>query len=162
MSLPVIAADDGLVVIDPDTAELTSVHNASDRALANAAQRIAELDKSVLSTKRTIAAELRERHGVGTVQAGGYGFLVVEGTAWPAGATQAALDRLVDDGHIGEADAKRCMPSKPKPDARALKALAGRLALSDADAHRILTAACTTSPASVRDVREVAVTVVQP
>ncbi len=156
--LPVLYDDDGaLAVVDPDTGEWLAVRHASDRALAHAASLIAELDSQTLDVKRTVAAELRTRHGVGKVHAGGYEFTVAESQTWPAGPTSDALSQLVDDGLISEADAARAMPSRPRPDARQLKALAGRLAVTDPDAARVLVAACTVSPASVRSVQSLSV-----
>ncbi len=156
--LPVLHDDDGsLAVADPDTGEWLPVRRATDRALAHAARLIAELDRQTLEAKRTIAAELRSRHGVGKVHAGGHEFTVAESQSWPAGPTLDALDRLVAAEQITDADAQRCMPVKPRPDARSLKALAGRLAVSDPDAARVLADACTVSPASLRDVQPSAV-----
>ncbi len=156
--LPVLYDDDGaLAIVDPDTGEWLPVRHASDRALAHAAAQIAELDRETLDAKRTVAAELRTRHGVGKANAGGYEFTIAESQTWPAGPTQDALARLVGDGLISEADAARAMPSRPRPDVRQLKALAGRLAVTDPDAARVLVEACTVSPASVRSVQAAAV-----
>lgn len=151
--LPVVLDATELAVIDPDTGESLAVRDASDRALVHAAHEVAELDRQLLEAKRTLAAELRHRHGVGVTRAGGYLFTVGEQRSWPAGRTRDALRRLVDDGHIEQADADRAMPSKPKPDSRALNALAGRLATSNPDAARVLAEACTTSPPAVKDIR---------
>ena len=136
MTLPVLRDGlDEVAVIDPDTGELAPLRDATDRALVNAARLLAEHDRGVLDFKRALAHELRVRHGVGKAEAGGYGFTVTESTSWPLGAVTAALERLVADGVIG------------------------RLMVSDPDAARLLAAVCTTSPPSVREVREVAVTV---
>lgn len=152
MTLPVIQTEGDLAVVDPDTGLVTTLRDASDRALAYAADRVAHLDRDILAAKRALAAELRDRHGVGQVHAGGYGFKIAESQSWPVGATKDALERLVADGKVSEADARRAMPDKPKPDTRALKALIGRLTVSDPEAARLLADACTTSPPSVRDV----------
>lgn len=152
MSLPVLAAAGNHQVAEPDTGELVDLRDASDRALAAAAERVSELDRDLLAAKRALAAELRDRHGVGATHAGGFVFTITESQSWPQGATQAALDELVRAGWISEADRERAMPSKPKPDARALKALAGRLAVSNPEAAAVLAGACTVSPPSLRDV----------
>ena len=157
-NLPIVHDDLGqLAVIDPDTGEVLPVTAASDRALISAARQVAEADALLLDAKRTLARELRDRYSVGTVHAGGYRFTITESTSWPAGPTRDALAELVGSGAISQADADRAMPSKPKPDARALKALAGRLAVSNPDAARVLAEACTVSPASVRDIHAEAV-----
>jgi len=148
---------DELAVIDPDTGELAPLRDASDRALAHAAQKLAEHDSEVYAMKRALAHELRSRHGVGKATAGGYGFTVAESQSWPVGATQDALRALVAAGVITQGDAHRAMPVKPKPDARQLKALIGRLTVSDPEAARVLAGACSVSPPSVRDVHVVAV-----
>lgn len=157
MTLPVLAAAGNHQVADPDTGELLDLRDASDHALAAAAQRVAELDRELFEAKRALAAELRDRHGVGATHAGGFAFTISESQSWPQGATQQALDELVRAGWISEADRERAMPSKPKPDTRALKALAGRLVVSNPDAAKVLADACTVSPPSVRDVRAEAV-----
>lgn len=158
MSLPVVQSDDdGLGVVDPDTGEIAPVRDASDRALANAAARIRELDQSLYQMKQTIAVELCERHGVGTVNTGGYAFKVAQSQSWPAGSTQAALDALQRRGVLTGGDVDRALPSKPRPDSRALKALIGRLTVSDPEAARLLADVCTVSAPSIRDVRLVAV-----
>ena len=158
MSLPIVwMDDDDLGVVDPDTGVMTFLSEASDRALAHAADLLAQHDADVLSMKRAVAHELRERYGVGKAEAGGYELRVTESTSWPLGAVTSALERLVADGSIGDADVRRCVPCKPKPDVVQLRALLGRLLVSDPDAARVLAAAATTSPPSVRDVREVAV-----
>jgi hypothetical protein len=156
--LPVIVDGVGeLGVFDADTGEVTSIRDASDRSLAHAAKQIAEYDYFILSCKRALAHELRSRHGVGKATAGGYGFTVAESQSWPVGATQDALRALVAAGVITQGDAHRAMPVKPKPDARQLKALIGRLTVSDPEAARVLAGACSVSPPSVRDVHVVAV-----
>ena len=160
MTLPVLRDGlDEVAVIDPDTGELAPLRDATDRALVNAARLLAEHDRDVLDFKRALARELRVRHGVGKAAAAGYDFTVTESQSWPAGATRDALRGLVEAGVIAQGDADRAMPSKPRPDARQLKSLLGRLMVSDPDAARLLAAACTTSPPSVREVREVAVDV---
>lgn len=156
MSLPVIFDRGGnLAIPDQDTGELVSLREASDRALLTVAEEIAELDRQTLEAKRALAAELRERHGVGTAHAAGFGFKVAESTSWPEGKVRDTLNTLVNEGRVSEADAERCW--KSKPDATQLKALAGRLTLSDPEAARMLAQACTTSPPSVRDVKREAV-----
>lgn len=151
--LPVIHRDDRLLVADPDTGELLPLAAASDRALAAAAEQAQRLDRDLLDCRRALAAELRARHGVGRARAGGYRFEVTQSTSWPARATTDTLARLVADGVIGQADADRCMPARPRPDARQLKALIGRLTVTDPDAARTLAATATVSPPSVRDVQ---------
>jgi hypothetical protein len=157
MTLPVLAGDTGLLVIDPQSGEALPARDASDHAILHAAEKVGELDRQIYEAKRVLAAELRQRYGVGSSSAGGYRFTVAESQSWPLKATTDALDRLVADGRISEADAQRAMPSKPKPDTRALKALAGRLAVSDPDAAKVLAEACTVSPASIRDLHNEAV-----
>lgn len=157
-NLPVLISDlADPCVADPDTGEFVPVKDASDRALATAAEQVARIDQQVWAAKRVLAAELRQRHGVGRSHAGGYSFTVAESVSWPVGATSEALEQLVADDKITAGDADRCMPLRPKPDARQLKALAGRLAVSDTDAARALAGACTTSPPSVREVEPEAV-----
>jgi hypothetical protein len=155
--LPVLHTDGDLAVVDPDTGEALPVRQSSDRALAHAAEQIAALDRDLRQARLALAAELRHRYGVGTSHAGGYEFKVVEVQSWPAGPTEQALSRLIAEGRITEADARRAMPPKPKPDATQLKALAGRLAVGDPAAAKILAGACTTSPPSLRDVRREAI-----
>lgn len=144
-------------VINQETGEVLALRDAPDRVLLEAAARVAELDRELLAAKRALAAELRKRHGVGATRAAGYRFTVAESTSWPVKATADALHDLAASGAIGEGDVLRCLPEKPKPDARALKALAGRLAVSDPDAARILAGACTVSPPSLRDITEDAI-----
>ena len=153
-ALPAILSDQ---VVDPDTGELVALRDASDRALAVAAEQIVALDAELFARKRMLAAELRDRHGVGRVNAGGYRFTIIESESWPKSATAAALEELVRVGAITHADADRAMPAKPTPDARALKALAGRLAVRSPEAARILARACTVSPPSVREITPTAV-----
>lgn len=157
MSLPVRFTAGDLAVVEPDTGEVLPIRNASDRALADAALRVAELDRDLLAAKRALAAELRQRHGVGAAHAGGYAFTVAESRSWPVRATADALDRLARTGRIAEADVLRAMPSKPRPDSRQLKSLLERLMMSDPDAARILADACTVSPPSLRDIQPEAV-----
>jgi hypothetical protein len=155
VNLPAVATTTGYAVADPDTGEMINLADASDRALASAAAQVARLDQELLTAKRALAAELRERHGIGRVHAGGYGFRVAESTSWPLGPTQDALARLVHEGWITAGEALRCLPERPKPDARQLNALAVRLARSNPDAARVLSEACTVSPPSVRDLEPV-------
>lgn len=158
MSLPILLDDAvGLTVSDPTTGEFLPVQRASDHALLNAVRRVAELDSELLQAKRTLAAELRDRYGAGASEAGGFAFTIAESQTWPVGPVKAALADLLASSTITEADAERCMPSKPKPDGRQMKALIGRLTVSDPEAARVLAEACTVSPPSVRDVRAVAV-----
>lgn len=152
MTLPAIFDDNGLLIADPQTGEMIAVREASDRTLAAAAQEITRLDKQVYEARRAIAAELRERYGVGRAHAAGYGFTVSESRSWPVGATREALSMLAARGAISQGDVDRCMPANPKPDARQLKALQNRLVVSDPDAARVLSGACTVSPPSVKDV----------
>lgn len=154
MNLPAVIPTDGnLEVVDPDTGEALPVTDASDRALAHAAHQVAELDRELFQAKRVLAAELRDRHGIGTTRTGGYEFKITESQSWPATATREALEALVVRGTITQADADRAMPAAPKPDGRALKALASRLAVTYPDAAQILAAACTTSPPSLRELK---------
>lgn len=159
MSLPVLIdqAAGSLEVIDPDTGESLPVSESSDRALIHAARAIADLEAELWIAKRAIAGQVRQRHGVGVTQAGGFRFTVAESTSWPMKATSDALARLVVDGRISQGDFDRCLPAKPKADARQLKALAGRLATSDPEAAKVLADACTVSPPSLRDVHADAV-----
>ena len=159
MSLPILrtGVHEQLAVVDPDTGTVNLLATASDRALAHAADLLAEHDAFVLQCKRAVAHELRERYGVGKAEAGGYEFRVTESTSWPMGPVSDALTRLVAEGSISEGDVRRCVPDRPKPNPVQLKALLGRLMVSDPDAARVLAAAATTSPPSVRDVRAVAV-----
>jgi hypothetical protein len=158
MSLPVIRDGlDELAVIDPDTGELAPLRDASDRALAHAAQKLAEHDSEVYAMKRALAHELRARHGVGKAEAGGFAWVVAESTSWPAGAVKSVLEELVREGVITEADAKRCFPPKPTPNAVQLKALIGRLTVGNPVAAKRLAGAATVSPPSVREVHVVAV-----
>lgn len=151
--LPVVVQDNGLFVADPDTGQMVALCEASDRVLAMAAAEVAEHDRRVLDIKRALAAELRERHGVGTAHAGGYRLLVAESVSWPVGATSSALSELRERGVISQGEVDRCLPSKPKPDGVKLKALIGRLTVSDPEAAKLLADAATVSPPSVRDVQ---------
>jgi hypothetical protein len=146
-----------LAVADPDTGDVVALRDASDRALAHAAQKVADHDRDVLLLKRALAAELRDRYGVGKSDAGGYAWNVVESQTWPLGATTSALDTLVARGTITPGDVTRCMPAKPRPDARQLRALVGRLQAVNPAAAEVLANACTLSPPSLRDVHETAV-----
>ena len=148
--LPVIA--DTAVVVEPDTGELVAIKDASDRALIVAADQLAAIDAEIFARKRALAAELRDRHGVGTTRVGGYRFKIAESQSWPAGATHDALEQLLASGAITLGDAERAMPAKPAPDTRALNVLAARLTKSNPDAARILARACTTSPPSLREI----------
>lgn len=151
--LPVRHIDGGqTAVVDPSTGEMVALRDASDRALAHAAAVLAEYDRNTFAFRRAVAAELRHRHGVGKVTAGGYAFTVAESQSWPLGATKGVLEDLVAEGVINEAEMERCIPVKPRPDPRQLKALVGRLTVSDPDAARRLARACTLSPPSLRDV----------
>lgn len=156
MNLPVLFGPGDLQVID-DHGEPVTVRDASDHALARAAERVAALDRDLYDAKRALAAELRSRYGVGSVDAGGHTFKIVESQSWPVGATRNALADLIGTGKITEADAQRAMPAHPKPDGRALKSLLGRLMVSDPAAAKILADAATVSPPSVRDIRQTAV-----
>ena len=129
------------------------MRDASDHAIASVAAVLAERDRDLLHAKRALAHELRDRHGVGAVHAGGYSLTI----SWPGRATEDALCRLVADGLISGADAARCMPSKPKPSGPALKALIGRLTVTDPAAAKTLADACTVSPPSLRDLRATSV-----
>jgi len=151
-NLPVLQGDQGYLVPEPDTAELLPVREASDRALAAAAEQLAQLDAEVLRAKRAIAAELRDRYGVGKAHAGGFSFAVTESVSWPVGATEEALRHLLERGVISHGDYDRAMPLKPSPNRSQLKALIGRLMTSDPEAAKLLADAATTSPPSVRDV----------
>lgn len=151
--LPVLYIETGLGVVDEDTGEVLALQDAPDRAVLAAAEKVAELDRDLLQAKRALAAEIRDRHGVGTVHAGGFSCVVAESQSWPIGATSDALDDLVVSGAISQANADRAMPSKPKPDNRQLKALIGRLLLSDPESAKALSRAATVSPPSLRDVR---------
>jgi hypothetical protein len=160
VSLPILHGGEGdadTLVVNPDTGEPELLSEASDRTIAHAAAKLAERDAEILAFRRALAFEMRERHGVGRAQAGGYGFTVAESQSWSAGATNRALDALVAEGAITRADADRCRPAKPKPDATQIKALIGRLTAKDPLAAKRLADAATTSPPSLRDVQAVAV-----
>lgn len=156
-SLPVMY--DGLeqvCVIDPDSGELVSLASASDHAIAHAADVLHVHDGEVLALKRSLAAEMRSRHGVGKACVGGYELTVSESQSWPIGAVKLALVDLEASGTITRAEAEKCLPLKPKPDARQIKALLNRLVVSDPEAARILADACTLSAASLREIRRAA------
>jgi hypothetical protein len=158
MTLPVLSGHGGdLQVPDPDTGEVLAIRDASDRALATAARAVADLDRQLFEAKRALAAELRDRHGVGVVHAGGHAFEVKSEQSWAAGATRDALARLLAEGEITQADMDRAMPRKPVTDKRAIKALISRLVGTSPAAAQVLADAGTVSPASVRDVRVEAV-----
>jgi hypothetical protein len=155
-ALPAVLDDSfGVAVVDRSTGEMVALSEASDHAIASAAAELAEHDRTVYELKRALAAEMRERHSVGKSEAGGYAFTVAEAQSWPVGATREALLVLLRDGHITDADMRRCLPMKPKPDATQLKALLGRL--DDPEAYRVLVSARTVSPPSLKEVRAVAV-----
>jgi hypothetical protein len=153
-ALSVVVDDDyGYAVVDRETGQVVALTDASDRAIAQAAAELAEHDKRVYELKRALAAEMRSRHGVGTVHAGGFDFKVAESRSWPVGATHDVLLALVTDGMISDGDYERCLPMKRVPHAVSIKALLGRLLVDNPDAHRLLAEACTVSPPSLRDVR---------
>lgn len=157
-ALPVVWSDDDQPFIpDPASGELLPVAAHADETLLLVAEQAAQVDRRILTLKRAVAHELRDRHGVGVARSAGFRFQVAEPTNWPKGATWIALQTLVESGAIGRADAERCMPSKPTPDGRQLKALLGRLVTADAEAARVLQQACTTSPPSLRDVEREAI-----
>ncbi len=159
MTLPVLSGRGGdLQVPDPDTGEVLAIRDASDHALATAALAVADLDRQLFDAKRALAAELRDRHGVGVTHAGGHAFEVKVEQSWSSAArTREALTRLIAEGEITQADADRAMPAKPTPDKRAIKALISRLVGTDPSAAQVLADAGTVSPASLRDVRVEAV-----
>lgn len=157
-TLPVLLDDEyGYAVVDRETGQMVALTDASDRAIAQAAADLAEHDKHVFVLKRALAAEAHSRYGVGKSEAGGYAFTVTEATSWPAGAVGAALRKLVADGSVSAADAERCFPAKPTPSGVQIKALIGRLTVSDPEAAKLLANTATVSPPSLREVRAVAV-----
>jgi hypothetical protein len=154
VTLPVLSGHGGdLQVPDPDTGEVLAIRDASDRALATAAREIADLVDQLFDARRALAAELRDRHGDGTVHAGGHAFTIKAEQSWGVRATGDALARLIAEGEITQADADRAMPRKPAPDKRAIKALISRLVGTSPAAAQVLADAGTVSPASLRDVR---------
>jgi len=158
MNLPIVYSPGGeLLIADSASGELVAIREATDHVLADVAFQIARQDAETLRVKRALAFEIRERVGVGSSQVGGFSLKVTESTSWPTGATTAALERLVGEGRINEADAVRCIPHVPKPSGTQLRALLNRLMVKDPTAAALLAAACTTSPPSVRDIRQVAV-----
>jgi hypothetical protein len=160
MSLPIRYDDQALTVCvaDPGTGEMVPIKEASDRAILEAETCVDELRREVTAARYAIGAEMRERYGIGTSREAGYVFKVQETTNWPLGATKAVLKRLVDDHVIYRSDMDRALPLKPKPDAVQLKALIGRLTVSDPKAAAELAACATVSQPSLRDLREEAVT----
>jgi hypothetical protein len=156
-NLPVVQRDDASYVLEPATGEMVPVHDATDRAILEAANRLDTLRREVWQLSGQLAGEVRRRHGIGTSEQAGFRFKVSQTTSWPKGSTQAVLDNLVEAGIIMRADRDRAMPLKPTPDARALKALIGRLTVSHPVAAQHLADAATVSSPSIRDLRETAV-----
>lgn len=154
--LPVVQTA-GDLHVTTEHGELVPLRDAADADLLRAVTRVRELGDEVNAAKRALAHELRDRCGVGTSHAGGHDFKVTEGQTWPERRTEEALNVLLRRKAISGADYARAMPSKPKPDARQLKALLNRLLVSDPEAARILADACTVSPPRLEDVRPNAV-----
>lgn len=150
--LPVVQSAGDLCLFD-DNGELVLLRDATDHALASAAAEVARLDGELFAAKRALAFELRSRHGVGTCHAGGFSFVVSERASYPAGGVGSILLELVREGVITDADAARCMPSKPTPNGTQIKSLIGRLITDQPAAAQRLADACTKSPPSVKDVR---------
>ncbi len=120
--------------VNPDTGEVLPASESSDRTLLHGL-----------------------RHGVGKAHSGGFAFKVNESVSWAQGNTREALDELLADGVITEADVRRAMPAKPKPDATQLKALIGRLTTSNPEAAKRLADAATKSSPSVGEIEPEAV-----
>jgi hypothetical protein len=155
-NLPVVHEGDSLAIVDAN-GELVPLTDATDRAILDAYERVAEADREVFAAKRALAAELRVRYGVGSTNAAGFAFKITESQSWPQGRTKEALSDLLGQGKIQQADVERAMPMKRVPDARALKALVGRLTVEDPVAAKLLADACSVSAPSLRDVQEDAV-----
>ena len=121
--LPVTYDGPGAVcVIDPDTAELVPLTHASDHAIASAAEQLHDHDGeccacSVASRPRCARGTASARRSRAATR-----LTVAESQSWPAGPVKAALTDLLASNTITEADAERCMPSKPRPDATQIKA----------------------------------------
>lgn len=139
-----------LLAPDPTTGELLSLAEASDCALVEFADRVAEADRDLRAARVALALEMRERYGVGSADVAGFRVQVSEARSWPKRATAEALEFLVETGAIPRVDADRAMPAKPAPDGRALGALLTRLMHEAPDAAKRLADACTVSPASAR------------
>lgn len=150
-NLPVLYQGDVLVVAD-EQGELIALVDAPDGVILGAYERVAEADRELKAAKTALAAELRARHGVGSSSSAGFSFKVTEAQSWPQARTKEALMSLVEKGVIRMADLERAMPLKRVPDARALKALVGRLMVKDPGAAQVLADACTISPPALREV----------
>jgi hypothetical protein len=159
MSLPIRYDDQALTVCvaDPETGEMVPISEASDRAILEAEARVDELRREVTAARYAIGVEMRERYGIGTSHEAGWSFKVQETTNWPLGATKQVLEALLAEHKISRADLNRALPLKPKPDAVQLKALIGRLTVSDPKAAAELAECATVSAPSIRDLKEEAV-----
>lgn len=151
--LPVVAQQGGNLALVDENGEVVALRDAPDHALLLAVERVREIRADLQAAERALACQLRERHGVGTSHVGSHDFTIREDQRWPDRATYESLSVLKASGAISQADVDRAMPLKRKPDAQALKALLGRLMVSDPDAAKVLATACSVSPPSVRDVR---------
>jgi len=138
--------------VNPDTGEALPASESSDRTLLHGLRQIRELEERLREMKLVAGAVLRDRHGVGKAHSAGFGFKVNESVSWAQGNTREALDELLAGGVITEADVRRAMPAKPKPDATQLKALIGRLTTSNPEAAKRLADAATKSPPSVGEI----------
>jgi hypothetical protein len=156
-NLPVVFDGEVTRVLEPATGEMLPISEATDRAILEAEARVDELREEVTAARYAIGAEMRERYGIGTSREAGYSFKVTETTSWPLGETQRVLKELLADLKISRADVNRALPLKPKPDAVQLKALIGRLTVSDPKAAAELSACATVSSPSIRDLKEEAV-----
>ena len=154
--LQVVPTAGNLAIIDAN-GELVPLNEAPDRLLLDAMEQTIQIDQDAMAAKRAIAAELKDRYGVGSTSAAGYAFKLTESQSWPQGATKEALEHLRARGVISHGDAERAMPLKRVPDGRALKALVGRLMVSDPEAARVLADACTVSAPAVRELKQDAV-----
>jgi len=155
--LPVVYDGETRAVIEPATGAIVPFSEASPRLLLEAVAYLEELRSELTAARYALGEELRERYSVGTSHDAGYVFKVQQTTSWPVAATKAVLKKLVDDHVIYRADMDRALPLKPKPDAVQLKALIGRLTVSDPKAAAELAACATVSQPSIRDLREEAV-----
>lgn len=151
-NLPVVHEGDALAIVDAN-GELVPLTDAPDRTILDAYERVVEADREVFAAKRALAAEMRNRYGVGSTNAAGYAFKVTESQSWPQGRTKEALMVLLEQRKVSQADVERAMPLKRVPDARALKALVGRLTVEDPVSAKLLADACSVSAPSLRDVQ---------
>lgn len=155
-TLQVVPTAGNLAIIDHH-GELVALNEAPDRLLLDALDQTIKIDQDATAAKRAIAAELKDRYGVGSTSAAGYAFKLTESQSWPQGATKDALAVLLERKAITRGEADKAMPLKRVPDGRALKALVGRLMAKDPGAAQLLADACTVSAPAVRDLAEDAI-----